>query len=55
MRTTTDPKEYTIRIRINDEMYRYINGRCRNHNTTVSGYIRDIIKRDIEIFKNPEK
>lgn len=47
MRTTTDPKEHTVRIRLNDEMHSYIIAECQRQRITVSEYIRQMITKDM--------
>ena len=48
-------KEHTIRVRITDEMHRYIQDRCKGKGYTVSEYIREIVDKDIHDFKNLRK
>ena len=45
MRTTTDKKEYSLRIRINAEMYRYL--KSTSGDGKISEYIREMIKREM--------
>ena len=47
MKTTDDPKEHTIRVRINDDMHRYLTETSRRHGYTVSEVIRDMIKQEM--------
>jgi len=46
MNISSDPKEYTIRVRLNEKLNNYLKDRCRRRNTTVSAYIRDLIEKD---------
>jgi len=46
MRTTTDPKEYTIRVRVNEDTYRYIHNKAEKTFRSISDVIRDIIERN---------
>jgi len=54
MNTTSDPKEHTIRVRLNDEMYDHVLRKSAGR--TISDYIRSIIQRDIyqEHFQKSE-
>ena len=45
MNTTSDPKEHTIRVRLNDEMYDHVLRMSAGR--TISDYIRSLIQRDI--------
>lgn len=56
MNTTSDPKEHTIRVRLNDEMYSHV--LQESADGTISDYIRGLIQRDIarmSLIINPEK
>lgn len=44
MRTTNDKKDYSLRIRINEQMYKHIS---KYGTDGMSNYIRDLIQRDI--------
>lgn len=48
MKTTDDPKEHTIRVRVNDDMHRYLIETSNKHGSTVSEYVRDMIRRDMK-------
>lgn len=48
MRTTNDKKDYNLRIRLNDRMYGHLEKMSGKHNTSFSGYIRDLIDKDIQ-------
>lgn len=54
MKTTDDPKTHTIRVRINDEMHRYLIDRC-GQKGTISDYVRDMIVADMSISKSAKK
>ena len=45
MRTTTDPKEYVIRARVNEEMYLYITKQAENRHIKASDVIRELITK----------
>lgn len=47
MRTTEDPKENTIRVRVNDEMREYLKTRANANRETVSEYVRQVLLRDM--------
>ena len=47
MKTTDDPKEHTIRVRVNDDMHRYLAETSGRHGTTVSEIVRDMISREM--------
>ena len=47
MRTTNDKKDYNLRIRLNDSMYEHLKKMSGKHNTSFSGYIRELIDKDI--------
>lgn len=47
MKTTDDPKEHTIRVRINDDMHRYLTETSRRRGSTVSEIVRDIIRQEM--------
>jgi len=56
MNTTSDPKEHTIRVRLNEEMYSHV--LRESADGTISDYIRNLIQRDMtrmSISLNPEK
>lgn len=56
MNTTSDPKEHTIRVRLNEEMYSHV--LQESADGTISDYIRSLIQRDMYvrgIFQNPSK
>lgn len=48
MRTTNDKKDYNLRIRLNDRMYGHLEKMSNKQNTSFSGYIRDLIDKDIQ-------
>lgn len=47
MRTTNDKKDYNLRIRLNDRMYRHLERMSGKRGESLSGYIRDLIDKDI--------
>ena len=46
MNTTSDPKEHTIRVRLNDEMYSHVLREAVTR--TISDYIRSLIQKDMD-------
>lgn len=56
-RTTTDPKEQTIKLRLNDIMRSWIEKQAYRNGISMSEYIRELIsqdmhKADLEKLKN---
>lgn len=47
MRTTSEKKDNILRIRISDEMYRYLIHKSERDNVSISQYIRNIISKDM--------
>lgn len=47
MRRTDDPKEYIVKARINESMYRYIKEKAYKQGIKVSEVIRQLILRDM--------
>ena len=47
MRTSSDPKENTIKLRLNDEMRKYIEKKSKKQDISMSEYIRKLIENDI--------
>lgn len=47
MRTTNDKKDYNLRIRLNDKMYSHLSEMSGKQGKSFSGYVRDLIERDI--------
>lgn len=47
MRRTDDPKEYIVKARINENMYRYIKEKAHKQGIKVSEIIRQLILRDM--------
>ena len=47
MRTTTDKKDNVIRIRINDDMSRWLNRRSSITGKSISQIIRDMIMKEV--------
>ena len=48
MRTTNDKKDYNLRIRLNDKMYEHLAEMAKTHECSFSGYVRELIDRDIQ-------
>lgn len=48
MRTTFDKKDNSLRIRLNDRMYSHLVEMSNRQNKSISGYIRDLISKDIQ-------
>lgn len=47
MRHTDDPKEYIVKARINESMYRYIKDKAKKQGIKVSEIIRQLILRNM--------
>ena len=47
MRTTSDPKEKNIKLRISDDLKSYVDRASSMRHMSVSEYIRDLIRRDM--------
>ena len=47
MRTTNDKKDYSLRIRLNDRMFGHLEKMSGKHGTSLSGYVRELIDKDI--------
>ena len=47
MRTTNDKKDFNLRIRLNDRMYRHLSIESDKRNMSISAYIRELIDNDI--------
>lgn len=45
-RTTVDKKETVLRIRLSEEMYRYLIHKSQINGITVSEYVRRLIERE---------
>lgn len=52
MRTTNDKKDNSLRIRLNDSMYKHLVDMSGRRNQSVSDYIRDMIAKDMRERKN---
>lgn len=48
MRTTDDKKDYNLRIRLNDTMFRHLEKMSSEQDTSFSGYVRKLIDKDIQ-------
>ena len=46
-RTTSDPKETTIKLRVNEDMRNHIEKKSKLKSITMSEYIRELIRKDI--------
>lgn len=46
-RTTSDPKETTLKLRLNDTMRSYIEKQAKVKSITMSEYLREIIRKDM--------
>ena len=55
MRTTFDKKDNSLRIRLNDQMYKHLVEMSEKRNQSISDYIRDMISKDILEYRNSEK
>ena len=47
MRTTSDPKDSTVKVRLNEEMSRYLSETAAKRGESVSSYLRELIRRDM--------
>lgn len=47
MRTTSDPKNEKIKLRLNEDMKSHIEKRSRQEGVSLSEYIRDLIRQDM--------
>ena len=47
-RTTTDPKETTLKLRLNDEMRTHIEKSAKRKGISMSEYLRQLIYTDIK-------
>ena len=50
-RTTNDPKETTIKLRINDDMRNHIEKKSKSKSITMSEYVRNLIRKDMSTFQ----
>lgn len=46
-RTTTDPKETTLKLRINEEMRNFVEKSAKRKGITLSEYVRNLIQSDM--------
>lgn len=46
-RTTTDPKETTLKLRINEEMRNFVEKSAKRKGITMSEYVRDLIRSEM--------
>ena len=47
MRTSSDPKESTNKMRLNDETRKHIEKKSKKQGVSMSEYIRKLIEKDI--------
>ena len=52
MRTTDNKKDNVLRIRISEDMYKYLTNRIERDSSNISEYIRELIQRDMISKKN---
>lgn len=45
---SNDPKEKTLKLRLNDNMRKHVEEKSRNKGCTMSEYIRELIKKDMK-------
>lgn len=45
-RTTVDRKETVLRIRLSEEMYKYLIQQSEKYSITISEYVRTLIEKD---------
>lgn len=50
-RQTNDPKETTIKLRINDDMRNHIEKKSKSKSITMSEYVRNLIRKDMSTFQ----
>lgn len=46
-RTTTDPKETTLKLRLNEDMRKFVEQSAKSKRVTMSEYIRNLIHCDM--------
>lgn len=46
-RSSNDPKETTLKLRLNDKMRKFVEKQATNKNCSMSEYIRKLIQKDI--------
>lgn len=52
MRTTSDPKNEKIKLRLNEDMKTHINKQSAREGISLSEYIREIIRQDMRNKSN---
>ena len=52
MRTTSDPKNQKIKLRLNEDMKSHINKQSSKEGISLSEYIRDLIRQDMRNKNN---
>lgn len=45
---SNDPKEKTLKLRLNDGMRKHVEEKSKNKGFTMSEYIRELIKKDMK-------
>ena len=48
MRISSDPKETTIKLRLNEDMRKHIEKSSKRANKSMSEYMRDLIVKDMK-------
>ena len=51
MRTTSDPKETTIKLRVSEDMRKYVEKESRRIGCEISQYLRELIEKDMRCKK----
>ncbi|MCM1189372.1 MAG: ribbon-helix-helix domain-containing protein [bacterium] len=47
MRTTSDPKNEKIKLRLNEDMKHHVDKQSEKEGTSISEYIRELIRQDM--------
>jgi hypothetical protein len=47
-RFTSDPKEMTLKLRLNDDMRNHVENQARIANVSMSEYLRNLILKDMK-------
>lgn len=55
MRTTSDPKNEKIKLRLNEDMKNHIEKHSRQDGVSISEYIRELIRQDMRNKDNRAK
>ena len=48
MRTTSEPKNENIKLRLSEELKNHVQRYADKYNITLSEYIRDLIRKDVK-------